>query len=145
MPNYSPANWWECDLLAITKSDFMVEFEIKLSKSDFKRDVLKNKTEYDRVLRKDVVTENKHNLLHEKSSKGPSRFYYVVPEGMFQLDEIPEFAGLLEIRKDKRALFLNEKKTAPRLNSEKVDPKIFRLIDQTCYYRFWNCRNKKLD
>jgi outer membrane autotransporter protein len=38
MPNYTPKNWFECDVMAVTKAGYLEEYEIKLSASDFKAD-----------------------------------------------------------------------------------------------------------
>ncbi|KKK93421.1 hypothetical protein LCGC14_2693070, partial [marine sediment metagenome] len=82
MPNYTPWQWFECDLFRVTKSLYFYEYEIKLTVSDFKADARK-------ICSTSFWDENghwqrgpnrhKHDLLRERSEKGPKRFYYVVP------------------------------------------------------------------
>jgi len=38
MPNYTPRGWWECDVFELTKAEMFVEYEIKLSRADFRAD-----------------------------------------------------------------------------------------------------------
>jgi len=44
IPNFTPTNWWECDLCLIDKNGHMVEFEIKLTKQNFYDDFKKVKS-----------------------------------------------------------------------------------------------------
>ena len=76
---------WESDILFLSKSGFWTEIEIKVSRSDFKADA-KNKIE-------------KHKILSTKDNHfKPNQFFYAIPKGLVLPDEIPEYAGLLEIR-----------------------------------------------
>lgn len=122
MPNFTPENWWECDLLGITESNYMVEFEIKLTKSDFNKDKKK-----ERIIRnikeKTHTTINKHELLTEKTEYGPSRFYYVAPQGVITTDMLPKFAGLIEIFVKGNRLYTKQIKPAPRLHNNQIQKK----------------------
>lgn len=79
---------WESDYLALTKSGYLYEGEVKISKSDFKADFKK---------------KDKHTLLHESYNNleglegklRPHYFFYAVPEGLLTEDEVPEYAGLI--------------------------------------------------
>jgi len=73
---------WESDFVSITTSGFAHEYEIKISKSDFKRDsekVWKHKVLLDR---------------YEPKTAKPNYFWYVTPPGLVELAEVPEYAGL---------------------------------------------------
>ena len=113
---------WESDKLIWTKSGYIYEFEIKISRSDFKND-FKHKKEKHIVLAstiaRDTAKEMLMSLFKEKEnkhwsremlerhygdidtiSKGermPNYFYYAVPTGMLEPDEVPPYAGLIYI------------------------------------------------
>lgn len=108
---------WESDCLLLTRSGYWYEFEVKISKADFNND-FKNKKE-------------KHSILpSDKESKKPNFFYYVVPEDLIALDDIPEYAGLIYI---KRGRGLRTIKKAPILHKVKNDPKDLNLTDKFYY------------
>jgi len=48
IPNYTPAHWFECDLIRVTKAGYLEEFEIKISVADFKADAKKGPSERDK-------------------------------------------------------------------------------------------------
>lgn len=85
---YTFSYTWESDFLALTKSGYLYEGEVKVSRSDFKADFKK---------------KDKHTLLRESYEKiegvegklRPHYFFYAVPEGMITEDEVPEYAGLI--------------------------------------------------
>ena len=116
---------WESDFVYITKSDIVFEFEIKTSKADFKND-FKNK-------------QNKHLLLEDKNiepKKKPNYFYYVVPENLISVEDIPEYAGLVYVIN--YYPFLEFVKKAPKLHNNKCDADFLKLTDKFYYnYRKW--------
>lgn len=103
---------WESDKLIETRSGLIYEYEIKISRSDYKND-FKNKKD------KHVILEGKeeHIPSYEKykerfkhygsdisdkyyrteNFKKPNYFYYAVPEGMIDVSEVPSYAGLIYI------------------------------------------------
>lgn len=144
MPNYTPPQWWECDMFSVTAAGFMVEHEIKLSVSDFRADAKKYRNHFDRTTR--TSTKNtKHDLLGDPARKsglkGPARFFFVVPEGLIALDECPEFAGLVYVSQARYGtLSFRQPKQAPKLHSEKCDPKVIAHISKICFWRYWTNR-----
>lgn len=75
---------WETDYFCIDEEGFAYEFEIKISRADFKHDFKKYK----------------HYLFKKPNKKGllmPNKFYYVVPDGMVVAADIPNYAGLIYI------------------------------------------------
>lgn len=143
-PNYTPAGWWECDLFAVTDSDYFVEYEIKISRSDFFNDAKKeDQSRASRVLqRQGLPAPTKHTKLASKDVVGPSRFFFVTPAGMLKDEEIPEWAGLIEISDSGSRLRASIKKPAPQLHREKVKPEVVQHCQSVFYYRFWNLREK---
>lgn len=155
IPNYTPIRWWESDHYAVTKAGFAVEFEIKTSMADFKADALKQKDT--RVARDgwDIVRDEfgkmvfnegqkKHDQLAARCTHGPSRFYFVCPEEVLQVSDMPEWAGLIWARKGTRTTYpaCYEQKPAPKLHREKVPSGTLDNIHNAMYYRYWTLRTK---
>lgn len=153
MPNYTPARWWENDLFAVTKSGYWIEHEIKLTLSDFKADAGKAKdVRVGPLWWRDPKQERKHDLLAEKSERGPNRFFYVVPEALADQIELPPWAGLKVIHRcdlpeheDKHKpahgkVFTTTRVRAPLLHKGKINSDIAEHARGVCYWRFWNLR-----
>lgn len=128
---------WESDVLKITKSGYAYEFEIKISKADFKNDFKHKK-------KKHLLLENKENQV-----KMPNYFYYVVPEDLITEDEVPEYAGLIYVHAtvigNCRIYYqFEEIKAAPKLHSNKIDESNLNLIDKFYYnYIHWKHKHEK--
>lgn len=121
---------WESDLILITKSNYVYEFEIKISKNDFKND-FKNK-------------RKKHLILEEnkEKEKKPNYFYYAVPEGLIAEEEIPDYAGLVYLTD----IFPYFKiiKSAPKLDSHKYTDEDLNLTEKF-YYNYRDNKQKVED
>ena len=114
---------WESDKLLWTKAWYIYEFEIKISRSDYKND-FKHKAEKHLLLNSKIekpsesVEQNLFSNLFKQKQKHypqitmdqtkqmygypddtpmPNYFYYAVPEGLLEADEVPPYAGLLYI------------------------------------------------
>jgi hypothetical protein len=141
---------FEADIIELTKSGYAVEYEVKITRADFRNDAKKQK-------KQDVYAiqppKSKYEILQE--GKRVNRFYYIVPEGLIAENEIPEFAGLIYARKgvigyysiekgfyDKENIFFRTIKTAPILAKEKLsDSKLQKCFEST-YYRFHKYRKQ---
>lgn len=112
-------SWWESDVLFVTRSGYFHEFEIKLSRSDFKADKKKSR---------------KHDKLERGC--GPSEFYYVCPANMISIDEVPDYAGLAYVTSLGSLVI---KKKAPRQRDAlKIKPEHWQtLADKSCR-RHWD-------
>lgn len=122
VPNVYIYNW-ESDILAVNiNSKYITEYEIKISKSDFKADFKK---------------KNKHQLLTSKNKKEscPNYFYYVSPPGLIDKKDIPDYAGLIEIGKEVKYI-----KRAKLLHNKKSDVNYQLLMK--AYYKFWTFYTK---
>lgn len=74
---------WENDVLSLNDSGYLVEFEVKVSRSDFLADRKKSRfIHYDKSL---------------SIAYTPNRFYYAVPQGLINSSELPWFAGLIYV------------------------------------------------
>ena len=125
---------WECDLLSLTKSLYLSEYEIKITFADFKADINKDKHEY-----------------FEKQREYPNSIYYIpnylwyvvvwrVLSGFYMsdLDNIlPEYAGLMLIYSDGS---LETVKKAPLIHKRKIAAFEYpRLLNRACK-RLWGLK-----
>lgn len=74
----------ECDVFRLTESGFVIEYEIKVSRSDFFADFKK---------------KAKHENLKSPKENCPNRFFYVTPEDLIKKEEVPSYAGLIYCNK----------------------------------------------
>lgn len=95
VPNVTPMSQlvnFETDLLVLTKSDYAIGIEIKVSKSDLKNDLRKKQW---------VGNTSKPNLKFFEPYK---QFYYAVPIELLEdtKKQIPKFVGVLTIQETAR-------------------------------------------
>lgn len=124
----------ECDVLSLSRSGYLSEYEVKISRSDFLIDRRKKKTQFyqNRIIG--------HTPL-------PNFFYYVCPKDLIKVEELPDYAGLIYVDEEN----LIGIKTAPLMHKGKHDKikiltKFCRIITERNY--LGSCRmtyeNKKL-
>lgn len=134
LPNYTPARWWECDLFELTDGGFFREYEVKLSRGDFFADAKKAAPIYPRPYGMPERVENKHALLSGRDTRCPSQFWFVTPAELIKPAEVPEWAGLIEIRDSGGRLYEKEAVKAPRLHRLKF-PANAAHARTVCYWR----------
>ena len=162
---------WESDKLIWTKAGYIYEFEIKISRADFKND-FKHKKEKHIVLAstiaRDKAKEIQMSLFEEKEkekshwsresleqrygdidkmAKGklmPNYFYYAVPTGMIEPDEVPPYAGLIYIDSEYRyvAQSYHIVREAPRLHATKYTDAELNLGEK--FYYNWQTALRNL-
>lgn len=116
---------WEADLISVTKAGYVHEFEVKISKQDFKKDAQKTK---------------KHVALTEQTNNSvPSHFWYVCPDGLIDVDDVPNHAGLIYIKKYNRPHVV---KKAPRLSKMPINQKQSDKMMMASAWRYWAMRSK---
>lgn len=148
LPNYTPGDWYECDLFAVTKAGYLVEHEIKLTVADFKADEKKGRTarRYAKPGLHNPIIESKHARLAERDTEGPSRFNYIVPKDLVKVEHVPEWAGLIYAERLEATPYYRshirfvEQKKAPRLHKEKVPEATIEHAKGVCYFRYWTER-----
>lgn len=147
LPNYTPPHWWECDMFELTAAGYFREYEVKVTLSDFRRDVekqneLRGSGEWtgEAGQKKWVAKyEKKHDLLEGGDLRGPSQFFYVTPEGMLSSEPLPPWAGWIEIyvieHRGRRHLHERLRVKAPTIHRVKMakNPDYHR---GTTYWRF---------
>lgn len=156
---------WESDKLIWTKAGYIYEFEIKISRSDYRND-FKHKAEKHLLLNSKIPNKKSQaiqqdlfeNLLKEKrkhypsipieyvhgypeDTRLPNYFFYAVPKGMLSEDEIPPYAGLVEIEENG---MIGRIIQAPRLHSEKYTDGELNLGEKFYYnMKSWQRRHKE--
>lgn len=135
VPNAYAKDWSECDILCIRPTGFVDEIEIKISRSDFKADF--NKTVWVRG-EGDV---NKHLLLQQQRSP-INYFWFLMPENLMALDEIPEYAGVLYAKqvivRNEPVLKLKTARQPKRLHKNKCDIEFRYHVARKIQYRYWD-------
>lgn len=130
---YVFSNSWESDYLSLTNSGYFYEGEVKISKSDFKADFKKEK--------KHLILESNFNKTQTDNNLCPHYFFYAVPEGLIDVSEVPEYAGLIYMT-DIYPYYKWVKK-APLLHKEKYKDIDLKLQDKF-YYNMINWKRKAL-
>lgn len=117
---------YEFDIFSMTSSGYIYEFEVKISKSDFKRDF--------------THKADKHKqYANNKNITNPNRFFYVCPEGLIKKEELPPYAGLIYTRiypNDK--VYLDLIVDAPLIHKSKQGEKIYKWLTGKLYWRHIN-------
>lgn len=157
MPNYTPRDWFECDLFGVTKAGYFQEFEIKMTLADFKKDAEKAGLVREpnplyvpnakvvmpgAVFADRYVSAGKHDRLARKDERGPSRFWFVLPEGLMPEASIPPWAGVYWFTATK---WPTVGRQAPKLHGSKIAESITSHALGVCYYRYWAERNRRDD
>jgi len=133
LPNYTPYKWWECDMFGLTKAGYMREWEIKRTRADFVNDKNKKHRWFD-WKKKEFCSEKKYQLLANGSEYAPRQFWYVVPEGVLEVDDVPEFAGFMIVKE----YSMIEIRKAPFLHKHKAHERTVLNSQSVLYHRYWN-------
>jgi hypothetical protein len=132
--------FWESDLIAVTGSDFCHEYEIKISRADFRADANK---------------KNKHRIL-KSATGGPNYFWYVCMPGIIDEADVPKYAGLIHLIPAKlnvrhrtgyntvvkATTVMKIIKQAPRRHATKMKDKGKDFIARGLMLRYWSLRCK---
>lgn len=135
-PNLTPPGWFECDVFAITNAGYMHEFEIKLTKQDFKKDAEKSGG----WRAKAIGLPAKYARIENRDEQGPSRFYYVLPEGIVDSADVPEWAGIHRATSGRFGVVLRKEREAKIIHKKKVEPLIIERVSKTFYWRMWSAK-----
>ena len=141
LANFTPRDWWECDVIEITRAGYFREYEVKLTLADFRRDEGTDRRVFPRPYDQPPRTEKKHQQLALSDPRGPVEFWYVAPSGIIPREEIPEWAGLIEVKdhgpeaSPHWRFSASVTVPAPRLHHHKASPEIRAGLLESCYYR----------
>jgi len=131
--HFSGHGMGECDVLSISKSDFIYEYEVKISRADFKKDFKKDKhrliTEKKFTIDR-KITEN-NIIITDPLILVANYFYFVTPTNLVTADEVPTYAGLMYM--NEKGLFEVIKK-APFIHKTKATSSFIRTLSHqlTC-------------
>lgn len=144
---------WESDFISVTRAGLVHEFEIKISRADFKNDFKKDDKhlslhsgccplswhEYPPALRNTALCEpDKLERKETKPTKRPNYFWYVCPPGIIPLDDVPKYAGLIYTD----AYYQVEPlRAAPRLHKEHITEGQRERINRSFGFKYWALRN----
>ena len=164
---------WESDKLLWTKAGYIYEFEIKISRSDFKADfkrkiakhlilasavsleigqpqmsdlfdnyLKQRKKKYGKFLSDEDIRREFEQIGNIQDKRMPNYFYYAVPEGLIQPEEVPPYAGLLWLTKEYQyGGGIIREKQAPCLHKTKYTDGELGL-GQKFYYNWKSAVNK---
>lgn len=127
IPNFYLGRY-EMDLFRLTPAGLITEYEIKVSRADYKADFYKEQ----------AGCNNKHALM-TGGTCACNRFYFVVPKKMVRAEEVPSYAGLLYY-KGKRGFDLV--KNAPLIHKQKQSPEIYKELALSLSFREQVLRNR---
>lgn len=101
---------WESDFFFIAKNRYLWEIEIKVDRQDFHREF--NKTKKHRLYSECYENQDPNGILL------PNYYFFCAPEGVIQREEVPEYAGLIEVKEGGVVRFVGER---PKLHTEIQD------------------------
>lgn len=112
---------WEYDVLSVSLSGMVHEFEVKISRSDFKADFKKNKLQL-------------YSSFGINTTVIPNYFSYVCPEGLIKVEEIPIYSGLY-YAKDGEIICIKEPKRLHKIKHDRsrIVNKIARVVSERLY------------
>jgi len=126
-PNSKSIFDWEADIVSVTNSGYVYEFEIKRTLADYRADFKK---------------EEKHSRLKNRGRHIPSRFWYVINGFELPVDAIPEYAGLIIMTSTSIWDDIHIIKRAPRLTTSTIEPKYIDKLNEAAYSRMWSLLEK---
>lgn len=158
IPNCYTSHDNEADIFAIRKSGLCDEFEVKISRSDFFNDAKKivafrNIMPYDHLDQTSdhVWLDENYSDFHKKKAIAPwqklkyealkdgdmstNYFWYAIKDGIVEIDEIPEFAGVIVVKAD--GDFIIKRRPKKLHNNKMPFDERFRLA-RKLGYRFWD-------
>lgn len=139
IPNFY-FGFYEMDVFRMTPNGYVSEYEIKTSRADFKNDFKKSRT----VSFSKKIGDNTEVLKHEEIEKGShkaNKFFFVVPEGMVKVEEIPKNCGLIYYKSDSYSQF-EVVKAASFINKRNFFEDGFQDLVKSLSYREFAIRAK---
>lgn len=143
--SYCWSNYFESGFFRITNAGYMTEYEVKVSRSDFKADF--QKYSGTKVIRDengevtDIEKQFKHDTIKNGGS-GLKNFYFCTPKGLLDLEEIPEHCGLIEFNNSELYAGFSQMrviKKAPSLKkAKKASDSMLKRIILKAYYRLYS-------
>jgi hypothetical protein len=108
------------------------EYEIKITRKDFRADLLKSRHQKLAGLNHDPIPGWWHD-----NRKGPSYLYYAAPSDLLTIGDIPAHAGLIVISDSGVASIV---RPAPKLHKDKLPDHHRQWLERSLTCRYWNAR-----
>lgn len=144
VPNCSSIGY-EADVLSVTQRLLVHEFEIKVSSSDFRADFKNKHHKHWRM--GELFKEQEANTRY-----APNYFWFVAPEGLLTLEQLPDYAGLIAVRSEEQNTLFGKLRVAgktlreaPRLHKDKIEPVMLERVTTALKTRYWSMRIKNAD
>lgn len=127
---------WESDLIRVTPRLYSAEYEVKISRADFRADSRGGNKRW-----RHITLEDKHSkTAHAKIT--PNYFWYAAPQGVIPLGEVPPFAGLVELIEPG---YFEIRKKAPQLHKEPLVLRDVLYITRGAAIRYWKQRSAEYE
>ena len=139
----------EQDMLAISRSGYASEFEIKMTRSDYLIDFSKTVgSKLEAQLRGQFWLKHEYLDGSRQSVNQwdvPKYFWFVVPAGMVDIEDVPSYAGLLyAFRDDSDDVCIRIIRKAPaRKGAAKVPSEVYGRITVSLTHKFWALWTKR--
>lgn len=131
--------YWESDLLSVTESMVVHEFEIKVSRSDLMRELVPSQRSAVKVRRHHMLATRHTSARRRRRVLIPNYFWMAVHESVeFSQDLIPDYSGILIVGAGGCAIL----RKAPRLHTLKLPEDQFRYMSRGVSLRYWQKRHK---
>lgn len=131
-------DWGECDLVSLTAAGYVNDWEIKCSRADFKADFKKSKH---RTIKYLLEARDSGKLDRYPPQRTPNYLWYAVPVGLISPDEVPEYAGVIQVAVNNG--FASVKlRQAPLLHNFKANMQLIRLLAHVSTFKIWNLRSE---
>lgn len=134
----------EADLLSVTRSGYLHEYEIKRTRSDLLTELKSRNYERDNGRCPNTHKRRKHQgmekvLIGQEDPKGcPSRFHIVLPPNIYDPDEIPDHWGIHQLRNhDISGTRIEKDRMAKQIHNEKVKREVMLKITRNLTTRYW--------
>ncbi len=118
----------EMDVASLSKNNMLSEFEVKISRSDFLADRNKRK-------KYGLSKFEMYRMPEGYEERCPNYFYYVCPENIISINEIPLFAGLFYCNSENVITLIKSPKKIHKVPSDrcKILDKMLRMTSQRRY------------
>lgn len=130
---------WESDFVSITRNLMAHEYEIKISKSDFKADAQKERHKLITSSTK-IIYADLPKYRREVPVQRPNFFYYVCPEHVAAIQDVPDYAGLIHVVPFGHRWILQIIKRTRKLHDEPIDQKRLMQLARSVMFRYWRQR-----
>ena len=138
IPNFYVGSW-EMDLFRLLPSEYLIEYEIKTSRGDFRNDFKKSTEDVRYNFEEKKIEKSNFRKKHDEIQNGnyiANKFFFVVPRGMVKIEEIPEKCGLIYYDDSDYYPSFEIIKPAKFIHKNKFSGSMESLLKSLCYREF---------